>query len=503
LLTASKLSVGGDGHGNELRIENGGVVSNFIAYVGGGYIPGYVIGLSANRTGNYNRVTVTSGGVWSNFNSTAPITIGYNGEGNSAVITNGGRMVLTGTGALVIGQNGTLSSLNISDRGEVLAYQVMVGAAATATNNSVFVGDGGLLRVHQSLTTGSGTGNTISNVGGVIEFTGLPVITPNGFGKIATTDGTISFTGPHYLPDIYGNQTGSLTNMAFAGANTFRLNATTNAASGQTYTFTSTLGGTNYARLELMNGHTAYRGGDITVGSGGSVHITNTTATISGLFTNAGGTVRVDNAHVTWQSRVVNNGAWITDPSTNVFFSDYTVLGSGSITMSAGDVFIFKSNFVNQSTQSNTYNTTVGKFLFDGGGHTQQFFTAALDLGPGGIYPTLPGATNVLPGHLPTNNFVLGTLELSNFSTVMVTDAFVTDGQRAALYVENLWLGPSSLLIISNDVSVYFIHSNNWSFANVALLGNAELHQLVPEPSVMLLLVVGGAGLAWWRRRGR
>src|ERR1041385_3952691 len=126
--------------------------------------------------------------------------------------------------------------------------------------------------------------------------------------------------------------------------------------------------------------------------------MSNTHATISGIFTN-NGVINSYNSSATFEGKVYNNGGWITDPTTNTFLSDYTVGNSGSIAMAAGDVYLFKSNFVNQSTQATTYNTTSGTFVFNGGaGYTQTFSTAAIELGPGGIYPTPPGQTNALGG---------------------------------------------------------------------------------------------------------
>jgi hypothetical protein len=83
------------------------------------------------------------------------------------------------------------------------------------------------------------------------------------------------------------------------------------------------------------------------------------------------------------------------------------------------------------------------------------------------------------------------------------------DGLTAALYLNNLFLGQNSLLIIDTNIQVYFINSNNWGLANIRLLNNQSssfagdaddynnaingLHQLmvVPEPNILLLLYVG------------
>ena len=102
-------------------------------------------------------------------------------------------------------------------------------------------------------------------------------------------------------------------------------------------------------------------------------------------------------------------------------------------------------------------------------------------------------------------------------ATVRVDDAFLgmpglgtNDNLMAGLYVNNLLMGLDSLLIISTNVQVYFESSNTWSAANFQLAGNptydnsiSGLHQLVvvPEPSIFMLLVIGGIAMARFRNR--
>ena len=88
---------------------------------------------------------------------------------------------------------------------------------------------------------------------------------------------------------------------------------------------------------------------------------------------------------------------------------------------------------------------------------------------------------------------------------------------RAALYLDNLWLGANSLLIIGTNTEVYFLNSNSWSAADFTLLGGGhgiggELHQVivtgpppsaVPEPGVLLLGLGGAAIVHAMRRRGQ
>ncbi|MCS7049086.1 MAG: hypothetical protein NZ483_07315, partial [Verrucomicrobiae bacterium] len=135
---------------------------------------------------------------------------------------------------------------------------------------------------------------------------------------------------------------------------------------------------------------------------------------VQAAFTNAG-TVTFLNSVGTFHGSVVNQGAWIMDPSTNVFFGDFVVSSNGYITMTSGDVNIFKSNFVNRSYMSNQYDTLHGKFIFDGtGGHTQSFYVAGVDmLGSNGVPIGTLSQTNafLILGPQPilgfTNNFAL------------------------------------------------------------------------------------------------
>ena len=113
------------------------------------------------------------------------------------------------------------------------------------------------------------------------------------------------------------------------------------------------------------------------------------------------------------------------------------------------------------------------------------------------------------------DNFALDRLEIGNADTnslLALTDSFPLDGNKAALFVNDLWIFGSSHLTLSNNTALYFVNSNTWSSANYTLLGNAELHQLtlgtaiasvVPEPSVILLWLAGFGTLYARRRKQR
>lgn len=251
---------------------------------------------------------------------------------------------------------------------------------------------------------------------------------------------------------------------------------------------------------------------------------------VDSVFTNAG-TVSFLNSVGTFSGQVYNRGAWIMDPSTNVFNATYTVASNGYITTTAGDVMMFKSNFVNQSRLSNTYNTHPGgEFIFNGaGGYTQAFYVAGIDLlGSNLVAIGTPSQTNAF-GFLPhttstvigySNNFAIGALTIGSgtiTSTLELIDTFGTidsnDNRTAGLYVDYFTINPGSLLIISNNVEFYFKYSNGVTGVsfdtlnpgdNVLILGSGSFHQItsIPEPSVLMLLTAGAFVIRWYRRRG-
>lgn len=260
--------------------------------------------------------------------------------------------------------------------------------------------------------------------------------------------------------------------------------------------------------------------------SSGVLGASNGILIVDAVFTNAG-TVTFRNSLGTFNSAVVNQGAWTMNPSTNVYFGDYTVTSNGYLTMASQSVNIFKSNFYNRSYMSNEYDTLAGRFVFNGaGGYTQSFYVAGIDmLGTNGVPIGTPSQTNafLVLGPQPiigySNNFALSSLEVGSLNTtssLVLVDTRGTlepdDGRKAGLYVHSFSIAPGSLLIISNNVEFYFMSSNGVSGVslgtlnpgdNVLILAGGSFHQLnvVPEPSILFLLTVGAAGIVWYRRR--
>ena len=471
-------------------------------------------------------------------------------------VNSGGNMTLASTGAFgpTVSQNGTFlfngGTISMPDNPGLSCF--------TNTVSGIFINNGdGVFR------TGHGPGQNnygILNQGTIIATNGYLTMFPDdaadvgGFQNQGTVrvanDGTLVITRSQNAWNT--SAISSPTNLAFisleggtlAGSNTTTgVNAGTlvNASSGSI-----TGSGTLAAGFNLLQNAGTIQttgvsplfisasalnnaaGGVITAGTGGIV--------VNGPLNNAsGGTVTMFHSVGTFNGTVVNSGAWITDPSTNVFHSTYTVTSSGFISAAAGDVYEFRSNFVNQSAQNtsyDTFNTTAGasgaggtRFIFDGtntvssSSYTQAFFTAGLKLAGGFVgTPSSATATQQVSSFAAVtgfqNNYALDRLEIGNLGTNSLLELSASDdidgasSDTNALFVNDLWLFGSSDLIISNNTVLYFVNSNNWSIANVTLLGNGEVHQLtleqtasVPEPGVLLLWLCGLATVYGARRR--
>ena len=407
--------------------------------------------------------------------------------------TNTAAGVIRGFGTLLGGGRAGGSGLGydkgIVNLGTIIATNMISGTAQTLViNTGVATTNHGIANLGTMIVTTNMTLN-------LVRETGKPIVNA---GTILLRDGTLATSGL-----LTNAATGLIRGMGTISSSV--LNAGTLLANG--------------ARPLHLTGSTVLNQ------DGGFLGGSNGYLIVDTIFTNRG-TFSLLNSVGTFSSRVVNEGAFQMDPSTVVFHSDLEISSSGSMTMTAGDVAIFHSNLVNRSTQNLTFNTLAGKFQFAGdGGHTQTFFVAGLDLG--GDDATVIGTPSQTNSFLAigvplwgyTNNFALGTLEIGNAgtnSTLMLADTFLTieptDGQKAGLYVNQLIINPGSLLIISNNVELYYKQTNGVtgvSFGtlnpgdNVLILGNGSFHHLnvVPEPNVLMLLIFGGVGIYWWRRR--
>lgn len=172
--------------------------------------------------------------------------------------------VVTTPGTIEVGTGGTSTGVGVINNvgGTVRAGTITVGGTG---NGKVIATDGGTLEAN-TLISGSAGSGIISNNGGVYQFTiTSPTVTTNTAGTITLNNGTISYRDVT-AANIFNAQ---VSNITFAGQNTFRLNHATNASIAS-YTFDNTGDPRNYQRLALTNG-ARWQSTTLTIGSGGAL----------------------------------------------------------------------------------------------------------------------------------------------------------------------------------------------------------------------------------------
>jgi len=278
---------------NYVKIDNGGSVIN---------TGNTRVGQGAGANGNYVLVTGT-GSLW---RTTGQLMLGsvVTAFSNSIVVSNGGSLVSpTGTTTINATNNYILVDGGTLVNGSVL----QVGNLANNFGNYILVRKGGLFEVTNRIDVGkSSDASSVSNAvriadGGVFQFTSAtPDIRLYNTGStgnaIVMDSGTLSYRGitNGTLPNLTNNTgttyVGKFTWPAGA-ANAFRLNdcfATNSQVGGYTFAYNAS-DGKQYARLELVNGTTELRGQPVTIGSGGTLYVDQTAATLRSSLTLAEG----------------------------------------------------------------------------------------------------------------------------------------------------------------------------------------------------------------------
>jgi T5SS/PEP-CTERM-associated repeat protein len=480
--------------GNKLRITDGARVDSAYAYVG------YLAAPQGYFADN-NSVLVSGPG--SQWNITGPsgydlMYLGVYGHGNSLTVTNGGRVNVQGLTYVGGGTSSTNNTLTVTGPGSI--YQsgssVIVGSNATLSGGGrIVVSDAGTLDAPAFVSGRNGSGS-FTNTGGIYQFpTAAPTITTNTTDSIYLANGTISYRGVTGA-NIYNAQ---VSNITFAGNNAFRLNSSSNSSIAS-YTFNATGDPRNYVRLELVNGATRWQTtSGTTIGSGGSMLVSNTTATVGGNVTDSGSILVVD-SKVTWEGALTLNGSYISDPSTNTFNADVTVNQPAYLAGGVGDVFDFKKSLYIHSTNRYAFNLQSSEVIFSGGGvHTNAI--TGVDHGAGN------------PGY--DYNYVYGALRLGSSSDVICFECgTVPVSASNALYVGWLdLLGDTNLvsnLRAPSSINIYYLESDlmvanaylgDQTYQLLDCAGNPGgfLMPAVPEPSTLAFLFAAGALLL--RRR--
>lgn len=436
---------------------------------------------------------------------------GFIGDNNQLIVTNGGSVIVTNAsvnGNVRVGQGvGHTNSVLITGNGSyLLANKFFVGTNGTTLGiGSALITQGGTLEANQMEDGYNGSG-TISNRGGIFQFTlAAPSISVHTAGSIVLTNGTVSFR------DLTTAATTPVSGINYFDDNTFRLNHSTNVAGLGSYTFNSvanTGNASNYQALALING-ASWRSSTLTIGSGGSVLVSNSTSRVDATFVSTG-TVKVVNSMMTFASNVVINGKYISDPSTNIFMADVTVSQSGTLAGGLGDRFEFnKSSLFIHSTNNTGFNLALSSVAFTGGGMHTNAITGA-DLGS--------NITAFSAAYEVQNNFAYGELHLGSvtdqvcFTCGVIPAPGVTNN---ALYVGwlDLFNNPSLVtnLHAASGINIYYnvTDPRNAYLANTVYpltdcnfaSGGGFLMPIIPEPSTLVFLSAAVGLLAFRRRK--
>lgn len=270
LTAGANLTIGSSSRGNELTVSNGGFARGVDVYIGN------------SLTGASNN-TVRVTGAGSLLTNSGTLYIGYAGAGNRLIVSDGGRVQNANAylGYYHSVGNNWLSDNNraeVSGSGSVWTVNGTLQAGVNGMSNVVLITDGGTLEAN-TIITGGGTASTITNRGGIYQFTSAsPTITAaSGAGSIMMSNATISYRGVASA-DIHNAQVG---NIAKQGENTFQLDNSTNV-NVASYTF-NTGNPSNYYRLALKNGNrfqattTTFGSGGVLIGNGtvASANVTN------------------------------------------------------------------------------------------------------------------------------------------------------------------------------------------------------------------------------------
>jgi hypothetical protein len=261
-----------------------------------------------------------------------------------------------------------------------------------------------------------------------------------------------------------------------------------NLNSGQDYTFNTGLGAENFARLEMINGTTTYQGGNITIGSGGSMLVDNTTGSVSQTLNNTGGTIDVTNtASLTVATFSQSSGTTTVNgslTSTNdIIITGGTVDGGGTITSPSFDI----------SNTTIAAGNSPGRLTFVGAAEFDSTDTLQIEIN-GSKQAGIDYDQIVVTGVLTMDAGTVLDLQLTRASRNDVL-TIIDAGAGSSLGLLNY---DGQLL---NDEQEFSVGNYLLQIDYDNTLGDVFLTILIPEPASAALLLLGAAAMLHRRRR--
>ncbi len=406
-----------------------------------------------------------------------------------------GRALTNAYGGTISGK-GTIASNFINNGGTVVVDSGTTAITKAFSNSGLiqltnFTANltGGAIANTGSIGGRGQVGNSISNsgiieaIGGTLTLGGA--VTNNPGGLMTAGDGGKLLVSAGLNPNA---GVINLTGGTFDNNN----HALSNAGQISGYGAFRTGGLSNIGAMTLSGGTTTVQG-DVTNQAPGQLTIAYNQAIFTGAVTNYG-TVKTTDTTVTWAGSFTNSGAYFSDPSVNSF-SDLTVSPSGNLVGGAGDLFEVSNDFINQSTQTISWNTQQAIISFISGADQQHdLYLAGKDM----------GAASAGYAH----NFAWGILDLTAPSLTL-RDGNTEDG--GALYLGSilgvLLEGSQVTNIFGNGFNLYYnpnLGDNDYlGGLTYGLKGGGLLMpgNPVPVPPSVVLFLSGLVGLLLLGRR--
>jgi hypothetical protein len=403
-----------------------------------------VFNLSGSVLNGSAPVTNSAGGL---FVGPGTITAPFANAGGTLAVQNGA-MVITHPFANsgYIQLSGLPASLNGGAIANAGTIQGLGAIANDMANTGTIEAAGGATSINSTLALG---GNLQNLPGGILRAATFNKILVTG--GLAVNSGTINLLG-----GTFDNNNHPLLNAGeISGFGTFATSGLTNTA-GNAMTFTGGLSAIN---------------GPVTNNPGATIRVNYNPALFTGPVVN-NGTIKTLSTTVTFASTFSGSGTYNSDPATNIFQSDVSILPGGQILGGSGDVFTIAGTYTNAGLYSNsggtltahdvvnqgsfnqiagqatinalsgTGSTLVGGMGGVAGGATAQLSVASLS--QNSLIVDRGGTVTIRPAPLRLTNSAaslqikpLGTLDLSNHELLTQTNPSAIKSYLASAYDPN------------------------------------------------------------------